>query len=194
MIDQILQELESRGWSWHQSFLSEAELTSLQFLFEQDFYPAKVGKGQQRQRMESIRGDLINWIDPTQPPDALARPLSFIKDLQMRINQRFFLGLKEFECHLARYAAGSFYRCHSDQFNSDSSRTISFIFYLHQQWQKEDGGELVLYDKNQNIIESILPLPGSFICFLSADFPHEVKICHKERRSLTGWMHNKIIS
>jgi SM-20-related protein len=55
------------------------------------------------------------------------------------------------------------------------------------------GGELVIFDKDHKEITAIYPTPGTFICFLSEEFPHEVRPAKIERRSLTGWMHTKII-
>jgi SM-20-related protein len=75
----------------------------------------------------------------------------------------------------------------------ESSRRLSFIFYLNEVWDKNDGGELVIYNKAGEVLDTLLPMPGSFITFLSDEFPHEVRPSLKERRSFTGWMHTKII-
>ena len=102
-----------------------------------------------------------------------------------------YFGLRDFECHLAKYPPGTFYKKHLDRFEQDSSRGFTFIFYLHSDWTEADGGELVLYHKDGRILETIIPRPGSFMCFLPGEFPHEVRISHKERWSLTGWIHTK---
>jgi SM-20-related protein len=119
--------------------------------------------------------------------------MKFLEELKKALNENFFLGLKQYECHLASYPAGSFYQKHSDRFEASSSRYLSFVFYLNESWEPDYGGTLVLYEKNGSPIDTIFPLPGSFICFLSEDFPHEVQAAKFERRSLTGWMHNKLI-
>lgn len=194
MIDQIIQDIQQKGWSYQQQVVDSQALALLAPLFEEDFVPAKVGKSQERKRVEEIRGDYIKWLEPSNPQAEVQPMITLLNELKNSLNQNFYLGLKEFECHLARYPAGSFYKKHLDRFEKDSSRSFSFIFYLHESWTKQDGGELVLYNQNNEVIETILPLPGSMICFLSEEFPHEVKICHKERRSLTGWMHTKIIT
>jgi SM-20-related protein len=192
--DQIIQDISTQGWSFQQNVVDKNDLKLISSLFVSDFTPARIGKNQNLQRLDDIRGDFIRWIDLHHPLPELAPLLEFLNELKQRLNEHFFLGLKEFECHLAKYPKGTFYKKHLDRFNSDSSRSISFVFYLHEEWSEKDGGEIVFYRENGEVLHTLLPQPGSFSCFLSGDFPHEVKVCHNERRSLTGWMHTKIIS
>lgn len=194
MFDRIVQELTTKGYSYQQHILKPEHLLETAPLFERSFSPARVGKNQGPQRIEEIRGDWIYWLDPHDPLKEVSFPVSILTQLKTHLNQELYLGIKDFECHLAKYPKNSFYKKHSDRFERDSSRAVSFIFYLHQEWSHKDGGELILYNKQNEIIESILPMPGSLMVFLSEDFPHEVKICHKERRSLTGWMHTKLLT
>ncbi len=196
MIDKIIPSLHSLGWAHIPGFLNEAELASINSFFEnhkQNFETANIGKGVQRKRVEEIRGDKTYWLDPLSTPKEFLPIFTFLNQLKIDLNQQLFLGLKEFECHLAYYPVGTFYKKHSDIFEKDSSRALSFIFYLHSSWEENDGGELILYDKNGSVVQNILPLPGSFACFVTSEFPHEVKPGKKERKSLTGWMHTKII-
>lgn len=194
MIDQIVQDIEKQGWSYIPGAISPERLSELEVLFGRDFTPARVGHQTDRQRVESIRGDFIHWLDPLSPPQELADEIEFLNKLKQEVNQRFFLGLKDFECHLAKYPPGSFYKKHLDRFAKDSSRSLTFIYYLHQEWNKEDGGELILYNQDGEVLQTILPAPGSLVCFLAEDFPHEVKTSFRERRSFTGWMHTKILT
>ncbi len=189
-VDQIVQDLESVGWSFLPNLLSSGQLHQFSLLFEQQFHPARVGKKTGLIRDESIRGDWTAWVDPVNPPPELEPIMQFINELKAAMNQGLFLGLKDFECHLAKYPVGTFYKKHIDRHTSESSRVLSFIFYLHQEWNQSDGGELALYEQD-NLLTEITPMPGSFICFLSDKFPHEVKLTQRERRSLTGWIHNK---
>jgi SM-20-related protein len=191
-IEDILKDIEEKGWTLQQGLLPATLLQELAFEFQREFLPAKVGPTNQKLRDESIRGDWISWVDPLDPPDRLKKPVDFLQILLQSLNQRFFLGLKQFECHLAKYPENSFYTKHLDRFEKGSTRCFSFIFYLHEEWHPDDGGELVLYDK-EKILTSIVPSPGTFVGFLSEEFPHEVKTCYRERRSLTGWMHTKNI-
>lgn len=196
MIERILEDIDSKGFSYVESFLTEASLREISEFFEShknEFKPALIGPAQSKQRNENVRGDHTFWLDPLDPPLEFRPLIKFLDELREKINARFFLGLKQFECHLAYYPQGTFYKKHSDRFEVNSSRSLSFVFYLNENWTPADGGELLLYDKNDNSLETIRPMPGSFICFLSEDFPHEVKSALRERRSLTGWMHTKII-
>ncbi len=196
-IDHILQDLESTGFSQITGLLGPEALAMLGSFFDDhrgEFRPAKVGTGDSRLRVEGIRGDETYWLDPLTPVAPFASVFSFLDELRTRANERFYLGLKQYECHLACYPPGTFYGLHLDRFNSDSSRSLSFVFYLNQSWGPELGGELVLYTKERSELARISPAPGTFICFLSEDFPHEVKPALRERRSLTGWMHTKLIN
>lgn len=197
MLDKILQELEINGFCYVEKVISVEKLMEMNQFFEShksQFEAAKVGSGPHRERVERIRGDYTYWLDTLNPTEPFASFLNTLNELKDQINTHFFLGLKEFECHLAFYPEGTFYQKHIDRFELDSSRRISFIFYLNQEWKVEWGGELVIYDKQGSELKRFYPLPGSFVCFLSEEFPHEVKASKKERRSLTGWMHNKIIN
>lgn len=196
MVEKILQELEQNGYCYIPSLLDMDAVKKINDFFQNqksDFHAAKVGAKDQKERVVSIRGDYTFWLDPLSPSDPFNEIFLFLDRLKTSVNENFFLGLKQYECHLAYYPEGTFYQKHLDCFEKDSSRRLSFVFYLNQEWNEEDGGEIVIYDKKGNILNSFFPMPGSFITFLSEDFPHEVKSSRRERRSLTGWMHNKLI-
>lgn len=196
MLDYIVQEIERNGFCLIPKLLQTDELKIINAFFEgnkEAFLPAMVGPVNNKQRVESIRGDHTFWVDPSSPPIEFKTAITFLNELKNLLNQKFFFGLKDFECHLASYPAGTFYKKHLDRFESNSSRKISFVFYLNEDWEVGAGGELVLYKKDYEILSEISPLPGSFICFLSEEFPHEVKSATIERRSFTGWMHTKLL-
>ncbi len=195
-LDAILTDLRDQGWS-QQPVLSAGVLEKIGGYFDANrarFKEAKVGPAGSQRREASIRGDLTLWLDPRDLPaefGAVGASLSELRDL---LNEKFYLGLKDYECHLALYPPGSFYRKHSDRFEKTSSRVLSFVFYLHRSWEKGDGGELLLYNQAGEVLREVEPRPGSFVCFLSEEFPHEVRLAGKERRSLTGWFHDKTLS
>lgn len=192
MVDQILREIERNGYALVSNLISPEDLKAMNLFFEEhrrEFVPAMVGSRDNKQRVESVRGDYTYWIDalvPVKPFDTL---VTFLNELREQVNQKFFLGLQQFECHLAYYPPGTFYKKHLDRHESNSTRSLSFVFYLNE----TSGGELVLYNKNNEVIKIVSPEPGTFICFMSDEFPHEVKPSNRERRSFTGWMHTKII-
>lgn len=192
MLDQIVQDLKDRGWSHSLGVLNFQQLKDLNLFFDEhreEFVPAKVGHNKNLHRNEKIRGDFTRWIENDQKE--FQPVFQFISDLKKTLNENFFLGLKGQETHLAFYPPGYFYQKHLDRFETGSSRVVSIVFYLHEEWNISDGGELILYNK-ENILEKIIqPIPGSLAIFMSEEFPHEVKLCHKERRSFTGWIHNQ---
>lgn len=188
----MLNQLTEQGWTQVFDVLNVAELLTLNSFIDQhkaEFIRAKVGKD--HQESSEIRGDSTLWIDPLNPPEEFRELTGKLEALKLDANRELFLGLKEFECHLAVYPPGAFYKKHVDRFEKDSSRSLTFIYYLHQTWAPGDGGELILYDKHDQIIKEIQPVPGSMVAFISEDFPHEVMMSFKERRSFTGWMHTK---
>ena len=196
MIDKILRELEKEGYCYIPRLLSDEQLNAINSFFDSHkdrFEAARIGSLENKKRVISVRGDFTYWLDPLEPTEAFAEILKFLEELKEKINQRFFLGLQEFECHLAYYPPGTFYKKHLDRFEKNGSRKLTFIFYVNQEWSLEDGGELVMYDQQDKVVEKIFPMPGTFVCFLSDEYPHEVKAAKKERRSLTGWVHTKII-
>ncbi len=193
MLDQMIRDIKDKGWSFRENILTPYDMSLITLFFKQhrgEFAPAQVGKGLARQRNEDIRGDHTLWIDPLNPPVEFAKIMSILEELRTNLNREIFLGAREYECHLAFYPEGTFYKKHMDRFESDSSRVLSFVFYLHEEWKDGNGGELVLYSDKEILIS---PLPGSVIVFLSDGLPHEVKAGKFERRSFTGWMHSKII-
>ena len=196
MVDRILRELEKEGYCCIPGLLGPEQLSAMNSFFESrkaGFDAARIGSQGNKKRLTTVRGDYTYWMDPLTPEEPFVEVLNFLEQLKEKINQRFFLGLQEFECHLAYYPPGTFYKKHLDRFDKDGSRKLTFIFYLNQEWSPEDGGELVMYDHQDQVVERIFPMPGTFVCFLSDEYPHEVKAATRERRSFTGWVHTKIL-
>ena len=99
----------------------------------------------------------------------------------------------EFEYHHTYYPVGSKYARHTDTFLHDSSRVISAVCYLNINWSPADGGELVIYDTDQEGVEQTItvePRCGRLVIFESRLW-HEVLECNAERRSITGWFRNE---
>lgn len=194
MLDQILREIEKEGYSHTPKFLRDEDLIAINAFIDQhkaQFEAARVGPADKKKRVESIRGDFTYWLDPLKPTEPFSQIFKILDQLKDKLNFRFYLGLQDYECHLAYYPSGTYYKKHLDRFEKDGTRKISFIFYLNQKWSPEEGGELILYDQQGEVVETILPMPGTFVCFLSDEYPHEVKPAVSERRSFTGWIHTK---
>jgi len=102
-----------------------------------------------------------------------------------QLNRRLFLGLKDFETHFTHYPKGTFYKRHSDRFQANSHRVLSFVCYLNNNWLPEDGGQLLLFkDGNTTVID---PIEGRIAIFQS-QIEHEVLLTYNDRYSITGWM------
>ncbi|QOP44591.1 2OG-Fe(II) oxygenase [Sulfurimonas sediminis] len=131
------------------------------------------------------RKDKIYWLNED---DAVTcKYLSFTKGLQNYLNRHLYLGLKYYESHFALYEANDFYEKHLDAFKNSKNRVVTTVYYLNEDWENSDGGELVIYDKNDIQIQKITPHINTMVVFLSEVFPHEVFISNKERYSIAGW-------
>lgn len=194
-IENIINDIERQGWSIQEGFFStilikklKKQLTSL----SQQGRLKKAGMGREKifHIEQSIRNDEISWFDDNKLNSEQKGYLKHIQQLQHALNQKLFLGLFEFEVHFALYAKNTFYKRHLDQHINQDSRVLSVITYLNESWHKEDGGELQLYLENGETI-SILPKAGTLVCFMSAEFEHEVLPAKRERASLTGWFRKR---
>ena len=150
------------------------------------FKKAGIGKSQEKQINENIRGDYIQWIDYDNTEAPLQRYIEKLRELISFVNQSLFLSLKDCEVHQTIYPIGSFYKRHLDQFKKDDHRKLSVICYLNKGWNDNDGGQLRLYLKNES--KDIFPLAGRLVCFRSDLLEHEVLPATRERLSLTGWL------
>ena len=187
----IANDLRHRGYSILKNALPASLAAALKKHSDQQvdlMKAASVGRGYETQQSKDIRRDHIAWIEPgiSEVTDAW---LDWAGALQTYLNRTLYLGLFSFESHFARYQSGDFYQKHRDAFRGESNRIISLITYFNEDWQEEDGGELVIYDdKNESqIIEKVLPEFSKLVVFLSEDFPHEVKVSVRERYSIAGW-------
>jgi SM-20-related protein len=150
--------------------------------------PAGIGRAQRLQRDISIRNDSIAWMDGTSA--AQGAWLAAMKQLRAAINRELFLGLFDYECHYAHYSPGQFYRRHRDAFANSAvahSRVLSTVCYLNDDWHEEHGGELMVFDNEEQPLRKIIPAPGSLVIFLSEQFPHEVLPTAVSRFSIAGW-------
>jgi SM-20-related protein len=195
-IENILNDIEQQGWSVQENFfapglVNELHQTLTSFRRQGLLNQAGIGRKEGYHIEPSIRSDEISWFDETNLNPAQKNFLAQTKELQDKINQRFFLGLFELEVHFALYSPNAFYKRHLDQHKNHDTRVITLITYLNENWDKADGGELLLYLKNGQSV-SVSPNAGTVVCFLSAEFEHEVLPAKRERASLTGWFRKRI--
>lgn len=186
----IADDLEKQGYSIRPGALPEAISSSL-YSYQQDLNTSKyadagIGRGEDFLKTEFVRTDEICWI--TEESDAGSKWLDWTYRLQKFLNQRLFLGLFSFESHFAHYSPGSYYKRHYDAFRGEANRILSVVTYLNPAWGHADGGELILYNDDQDRDGiKIVPLYGTVVVFLSEEFPHEVLPSTRDRYSIAGW-------
>lgn len=148
---------------------------------------SKIGRQQNSTLNAKIRNDEIFWLEENSANDNVSSYFAALNDLKLHLNQTLFLGLMRYEAHFAAYQPGSFYKKHVDQFKSNQDRKISCVYYLNTEWEPEFGGELILYDQEDVVLERILPTANRLVCFTS-DMPHEVLTTRQHTRySIAGW-------
>jgi SM-20-related protein len=191
LFDTIADGLAEHGYAVADQFLSQTEVGTI--LSHESFQPdtqafkkAGIGKQQDHQINEGIRGDYIRWIDKRAASEGVSVYLMRIEQLMQYINRSLYLSLKDYEIHMTVYPVGSFYRRHLDQFKKDDHRKLSVICYLNEGWTEEHGGQLRIYRTNGPL--DILPVAGRLVCFRSDKLEHEVLPATRERLSLTGWI------
>ena len=133
----------------------------------------------------SKRRDKTLWLD--EDSGAQSEYLEFCNGLREYLNHSLYLGLTFYESHFAIYDKGDFYEKHLDSFRGEKNRVVTTVFYLNEDWDKEDGGELLVYDENNRLIETVIPNANTLVIFLSEKFPHEVLPAKTKRHSIAGW-------
>lgn len=149
---------------------------------------AGIGRKQDNHTNDLIRRDTTHWLTGETP--AQRQYLAAADELRLELNKRLMLGLWDYECHYARYDTGAFYRKHVDAFRGRTNRVLTTVTYLNPDWQDNQGGELLLYSEQNQLISRLLPTLGSMVIFLSEEFPHEVLAAERTRFSIAGWYRN----
>lgn len=201
IIDNILSDIQKLGFSVQENIFSSDDLLclkneTLNAYHNNSLKEAGIGRGAEAHK--NIRGDKIAWLKKENLSDIQKTAWDFLETLKVSFNRSLFFGLKDFETHMTVYPANSFYKKHIDQFKvtgqgiealDSKHRKVSFIIYLNEDWNPEDGGELAIYDSQNNKIKEVVPKLGRAVFFLSEEFPHEVLETKKERVSMTGWFY-----
>ncbi|NOT78958.1 MAG: 2OG-Fe(II) oxygenase [Bacteriovoracaceae bacterium] len=181
----LISNLIEFGWHTEDNFLTTTHCHEL-IKDQKHWKSAAIGTGAKKALHQEIRNDEIAWISAEEASKAQKKFLLLMDLLQVHLNRELYLGLKEFECHFAKYEKGGFYKKHLDQHQGSKNRILSCIVYLNK---LNNGGELVIYNKNniESVDKIIQPKPGKLVCFLSDQIFHEVLPTDEERLSLTGW-------
>lgn len=193
----IIHDLVNQGYAIVDCFFTEEEIDLLRanlFVKQelQTFKKAAIGQASSEQIIEEVRGDFILWMDEQALDEVEKMYFQRMNEFIDYVNRTCFLGIKEGEFHYANYPIGTRYQRHLDVFHKDTRRTLSVVLYLNDKdWTPANGGELVLFlpDENGNEREEIIyTLPGRLVIFDSKTIEHEVRMVHKPRYSITGWL------
>lgn len=190
LFEKIANDLSTQGYCILENALSEKLVSSLYGVARNGsadhFKPAGIGRGNDHSMNKTVRSDSIHWIDGEN--DAEQSWLNYLEDLKDYLNRRLFLGLFSYESHFAHYQPGAFYEKHIDAFRGQSNRVLSLVTYLNDGWQASDGGELLIYSSEEDLVlEKVLPNSGTLVVFLSEEFPHEVLPASADRYSIASW-------
>ncbi|MBM4253243.1 MAG: 2OG-Fe(II) oxygenase [Deltaproteobacteria bacterium] len=190
----IADDLAAQGWAKYEGFLSDTEWRGLVADIDQLkaaglMRASGVGRADDFQLNSSVRSDLIYWLDTGALTPAQGIALARLEDLRQTLNRELYMGLRELEAHLTHYGPSGHYDKHVDNFQGQSTRILSCIVYLNDNWQPGDGGELRIYaaDAPERLVATVEPRAGTLACFLSRDIPHEVATTTRDRLSMTGW-------
>jgi len=188
--EKVTDDLAENGFSVVDHFLSLQEVNQIIDLSEFTtgivaMKKAGIGKTTEKQINESVRGDYIQWIDPTGAAPPVKVYVDRMKSLMSYLNRSLFLSLKDLEAHMTVYPPGSYYKRHLDQFKSDDHRKLSVICYLNAYWEETQGGQLRMYLPSGE--RDVFPIAGRLVCFRSEMIEHEVLPATRARLSLTGW-------
>ncbi|WP_043886903.1 2OG-Fe(II) oxygenase [Vibrio sp. 16] len=182
----LIDALFTQGYYVWDDFLSAQEVSELKECIPENWKKARIGRNEEVTRESSIRSDKIQWLTPSMGTP-VANYLSKMEQIRLEANRHFFLGLFEYEAHFAKYEKGDFYQKHLDCFQGNENRRLTTVFYMNDEWSKEDAGELVVYDLDDNPLMTLPPKSGRLFVFLSEQFPHEVLPTNTERFSIAGW-------
>lgn len=187
--DLIIDSLSEQGWGvsdqdWPDSIWKSLGIWAEAQLEQGSFSSAEIGRGADQHQAVAIRSDLTRWMEPADRPEIF----QYLEKLRKILNEKLFLSLTEFECHLAFYPVGAFYKKHIDSsVSSSGERVISFVLYLNEDWVEANQGHLRLNELSKDF----LPLGGRFILFRSDIIEHEVLPANVNRWSLTGWFRRR---
>ncbi|WP_457746087.1 2OG-Fe(II) oxygenase [Sulfurimonas sp.] len=187
LYEKITDGLVNDGYIIIEDALSKTLCNDLLMTAKQNsaFKAAGISAGARQYLDANRRRDKTIWLDDD--GNCVSEYLDFARGLQAYLNRTLFLGLTYYEAHFAKYEAGDFYEKHLDSFKNSKNRVVTTVYYLNRSWQKEDGGTLVLYNKEEKILQKIVPKHNTMVVFMSELFPHEVLPTRKERYSIAGW-------
>ncbi|TCB61524.1 2OG-Fe(II) oxygenase [Acinetobacter terrae] len=182
-VDQIVEDLDQQGFTIIDNVYPQDYVLALAEECTSNlnrFRDAAIQSGV----VSKIRSDHILWI--SDELEIAQHHIETLKKISQLLNRNFYLGIQEVEAHFACYNAREYYALHRDNPQGKNGRIISTVYYLHEDWQDDWGGELHLEDKNGQW-HTIQPKPNRIAMFQS-DLLHEVIKAKHQRLSITAWL------
>ncbi len=188
LYSQITDALVEDGYIVIENALDEKLSPALKYFAknEKDFKFACISGAGDLHLDSSKRRDKIHWLE--EDGSIQSDFLKFANGLKEYLNKELYLGLSYYESHFAIYDVGDFYETHLDCFKNFKNRIVTTVYFLNEEWDEDDGGELVIYDADNNFLTKIKPKANTLIVFMSEKFPHEVLVTNKKRFSIAGWL------
>lgn len=180
--DKALELLINDGFIVLDDVYSQTALLALQA--ESGFIDYRDAKLIEGVRKTDIRGDRIRWI--TKDFYAGYHYLQSINELAFFLNRTLFAGIRHSEAHYACYPPGFGYKWHSDNPIGRDERVISAVFYLNDEWEDTDGGQISIIDSH-NKGHQLLPKANRLVIF-DSNLLHQVEIAHRQRYSIATWL------
>jgi SM-20-related protein len=175
--------LEQKGWGFIDNLFSDYEMKQIiSYGKTLELKKANIVKSQPEHK--EYRGDSIHWFEWKENviEDMVLNKFEILKT---QLNEYLFLGINDFESHLAHYPEGKCYGKHFDATKQNNKRVISLVTYLNHNWKVSHGGELKLYTSDGEIL--VPPCAGTTILFVSSEIEHEVLKTNKDRWSIATW-------
>ncbi|EMC8779106.1 MULTISPECIES: 2OG-Fe(II) oxygenase [Providencia] len=185
-INKLIDSLSSQGWYVWDDFLTLSDIQRIKQCIPNTLQDARIGHRDSLQGNKAIRGDQTVWLEP-EMGSSIVHYLNKMEQVRQELNCQLYLGLRDFETHFCRYPNGGFYKKHVDNPRGVGRRKITTVLYMNEQWHPSDGGELVVYDQEDNQLFKLEPIAGRMIFFMSEEFPHEVLPTEQTRESIAGW-------
>ncbi|MBI6194155.1 2OG-Fe(II) oxygenase [Providencia rettgeri] len=185
-INKLIDSLSSQGWYVWDDFLTLSDIQRIKQCIPNTLQDARIGHRDSLQGNKAIRGDQTVWLEP-EMGSSIVHYLNKMEQVRQELNCQLYLGLRDFETHFCRYPNGGFYKKHVDNPRGVGRRKITTVLYMNEQWHPSDGGELVVYDQEDNQLFKLEPIAGRMIFFMSEEFPHEVLLTEQTRESIAGW-------
>lgn len=187
--DQALDQFETNGFAVAEGLFPPSLIEALRHEAESiDGKSAGIGRDSSHSLDTSIRQTRIAWLDGGTA--AQRQFLDHAEELRVILNQRFFLGLFDFEAQFGITDPGGFYKRHLDSFAGARNRMVSLVTYLNPAWDPAHGGELLIWRNAEDHgppAATVWPEAGKSVLMLSEDIPHEVRPAAVMRHAIAGW-------